>query len=264
MSTLPIITLLTDFGLQDVYVGVMKGVIAQITPNLKVVDLTHAIAPQDLLAARFSLLNAYPYFPDNTIHTVVVDPGVGSQRQGIAVRTAAGYFVAPDNGVLSGVFSQSPPLEVVTLSNPDYWRNANPSTTFHGRDIFVPVAAYLARGVSLANLGDKVDPASLVSLPIPQPEIKGNMIQGSIQYIDHFGNLISNIPAETIADQTWSVNLNSVQISQGKTYSDISPGQTLALIGSHGWLEVAINQGHAAQQLQVKVGDSLKVMLTGH
>ena len=157
-----IITLLTDFGDRDIYVGVMKGAIAKINPQLKIIDLTHQIPPQNLLAARFALSNAYPYFPSGTVHIAVVDPGVGSSRRGVAVELKGGYVVCPDNGLCSGILDGA--IAAVELNNSQYWRVSDPSYTFHGRDIFAPVGAHLANGVSLEELGREIDLASLVKL----------------------------------------------------------------------------------------------------
>jgi S-adenosylmethionine hydrolase len=153
MSENKLITLLSDFGLSDVYVGVMKGVIAQINPALTVVDLTHQIPPQNIAAGRFSLMNAYPYFPGGTVHIAVVDPGVGSRRRGVAIQLDAGFLVGPDNGLFSGVLSENPVVAAVELTNPQYWRTLSPSTTFHGRDIFAAVGAHLASGISDRTVG---------------------------------------------------------------------------------------------------------------
>ena len=157
-----VITLLSDFGDRDVYVGVIKGVIAQINPKVAIVDLTHQIPPQNIAAARFCLMNAYAYFPVGTVHVAVVDPGVGSRRRAIAVEFAQGFLVGPDNGIFSGVLSQSPAIAAVELTNLNYWRTPKPSKTFHGRDIFAPVGANLASGVPLKQLGQEIDPATLV------------------------------------------------------------------------------------------------------
>src|SRR4028119_646018 len=179
-----IITLLSDFGLSDVYVAVMKGVIAQINPGLTVVDLTHQIPPQNIAAARFSLMNAYSYFPPGTVHIAVVDPGVGSNRRSVAVEFDSGFLVAPDNGLLSGVLSQSAVKTAVELTNPKYWRTGTPSTTFHGRDIFAPVGAHLASGVPLEELGKVIDPKTLVQLPIGECTQTDQGVTGYVQYVD--------------------------------------------------------------------------------
>ena len=208
-----VITLLTDFGHTDTYVGVMKGVIAGINPHCQVVDLTHGIRPQDILAARFGLLASYGYFPVGTIHVAVVDPGVGTQRGAIAaqVATAAGshVVVAPDNGILTG-FSIA---RAVALENTDYWYTSQPSHTFHGRDIFAPVAAYLASGVMLEALGPEISVANLVQLKIGDAIATHHGYRGSIQYIDHFGNLVTTIPADKLTQPGWYVQLAEQRVS---------------------------------------------------
>jgi S-adenosyl-L-methionine hydrolase (adenosine-forming) len=158
MEDARILTLLTDFGLNDVYVGVMKGVIAQVNPQLRVIDLTHQIPPQNVTAAQFNLMNAYPYFPPGTVHVAVVDPGVGGTRRAIAIQLAEAFLVGPDNGLLSGVVAQKQVIQAVELTNTRYWRNATPSSTFHGRDIFASVGAHLASGVAIAEMGDAIAP----------------------------------------------------------------------------------------------------------
>ena len=256
-----IITLLTDFGYQDVYVGVMKGVIARINPTLRVTDLTHEIPPQDLATARFHLLNAYPYFPVGTVHVVVVDPGVGAARRAIAVQFSEGFLVGPDNGVLSGVLQQQGEIAAVELTNPEFWATSTPSATFHGRDIFAPVGAYLASGVDLANLGEAIDPQTLVQLDTPSYTQTESVITGTIQSIDHFGNLITTIPGKLVQASAWSVQVGPIAIAGSRTYSDCPVGMLTALVGSHNWVEIAINGGSAKQSLQVKVGDPIQVWL---
>jgi hypothetical protein len=255
------ITLLTDFGTRDVYVGVMRGVITAICPGIRMIDLTHDIPPQDLYAARFNLLNAVPYFPEDTIHLIVVDPGVGTTRRGIAVETEAGILVGPDNGVMSGVWQRASIRQVVELTNPDYWRVATPSTTFHGRDIFAPVAAYLAKGVPIERLGEAIDPASLKRLDLPPVSKTNQGVNGVIQYIDHFGNGITTIPANAVEGGSWQVTVGAIELSSQPAYGDIEPDQPLTLIGSHGWVEIAVNQGSAEQRFKLRVGDPVTVVL---
>jgi len=265
-----IITLLSDFGLSDVYVGVMKGVIAQINPALTVVDLTHQIPPQNIAAARFSLMNAYPYFPTGTVHIAVVDPGVGSHRRGIALQLDTGFLVGPDNGLFSGVLNQNPVVEAVELTNPKYWRTPTPSTTFHGRDIFASAGAHLASGIPLVQLGEVIDPETLVQLAIPERTPTATGVAGCIQYIDHFGNLITNIPAADVQGKTWSVavgdspteTLRERIIPGSQTYSDRPLGEVVALVGSHGWVEIAVNGGSAQSELQMDWGTVVEVVLT--
>ncbi|MBD2691434.1 SAM hydrolase/SAM-dependent halogenase family protein [Anabaena catenula] len=260
MSQSKILTLLSDFGNNDVYVGVMKGVIAQINPDLKLVDLTHQITPQNVTAARFCLMNAYPYFPIGTVHLAVVDPGVGSQRRAIAVKLAQGFLVGPDNGIFSGITSKNQVITAVELTNLNYWRTSQPSSTFHGRDIFAPVAAHIASGVSLQELGKEINPATLVKLDIDECYETTTGVAGCIQYIDYFGNLVSNIPGSYVQGKTWSVKVADLTIPGCETYSDVQVGEALALVGSHGWLEIAINSGNAHTQLQINWQDTLHVL----
>jgi hypothetical protein len=257
-----IVTLLSDFGLSDVYVGVMKGVIAQVNPAITIVDLTHQIPPQNIAAGRFSLMNAYPYFPAGTVHIAVVDPGVGSRRRAIAVQLDTSFLVGPDNGLFSGVLAQNPVVAAVELTNPKYWRTPTPSTTFHGRDIFASVGAHLASGVPLDELGDALDPNSLAQLVIPERTRTEAGIVGYIQYIDHFGNLITNIPAADVEGKNWSVALGNQIIQSCQTYSDRERGEAVTLIGSHGWIEIAVNGGNAQSQLQLDWGAKVQILLT--
>lgn len=259
------LTLTTDFGLKDVYVGVMKGVIAQINPQLTIIDLTHEIPPQNIAAGRFSLMNAVPYFPRNTVHVGVVDPGVGSSRKGCAIALAnQSFLVGPDNGLFSGVFEQVSPQKAVSLTNPKYWRTETVSSTFHGRDIFAPVAAYLASGVPIEDLGDTINLAELTQFTLPSPQRKGNQIISYVQYIDYFGNIITNLSGEEVQGKQWFVTVNHQNIASGNTYSSVPPKNLLALIGSHGWIEIAMNQGNAADALSLYYGDIIKVNIFEH
>jgi S-adenosylmethionine hydrolase len=255
-----ILTLLSDFGDRDIYVGVMKGAIAQINPRLTLIDLTHQIPPQNIAAARFCLMNACPYFPIGTVHIAVVDPGVGSRRRAIAVEFAQGFLVGPDNGIFSGVLSQNPAIAAVELTNRNYWGTLQPSSTFHGRDIFAPVGANLANGVPIHELGQEIDPATLVQLNIGECQETPTGVVGCIQYIDHFGNLVSNIPGSFVQGQTWCVQVRELTIPGCETYSDVELGEAIALVGSHGWVEIAINSGNAHLQLQISLQASLEVI----
>jgi S-adenosylmethionine hydrolase len=261
MTENAIITLTSDFGLQDGYVGIIKGVIAQIAPSARIIDLNHQIAPQDLYAGRFVLLSAYQYFPNGTIHLAIIDPGVGSKRRGVGIRFAGGYLVGPDNGLFSGILSQSPAIKAVNLTNTAYWRTAHPSTTFHGRDIFAAVAAHLARGVPLEVLGEIINPDSLQQLAIAPPRLNQDKITGQIQYTDIFGNLISNIPDYLLSGKDWFVQLDQKIIPAKNTYSDVNQGEIVAFIGSHGGLEIAVNSGNAQKQLQLNTGDAIEVII---
>jgi S-adenosylmethionine hydrolase len=262
MERQPLLTLLSDFGDRDVYVGIMKGVIAQINPKLVMVDLTHEIPPQDIAAARFCLMDAYAYFPVGTVHLAVVDPGVGGKRRAIAIEFDNGFLVGPDNGIFSGVLSQTPAITAVELTNRQYWRTPQPSSTFHGRDIFAPVAAHIASGVPLQQLGQEIDPKTLIELEIGKISFQSNSITGSIQYIDRFGNLVTNIPGSYVQNKSWNVRIGEQIINGRNTYGDVATKQAIALVGSHGWVEIAINSGNAQAQLQVNLGDTVQVCYT--
>lgn len=259
MSHQPLITLLTDFGWQDNYVGVMKGVIVGINPKLSIIDLNHGIPRQDVAAARFSLMSAYPYFPSNTIYIAVVDPGVGSQRQGVAIQIEGGYLVGPDNGIFSGILSLTPAIAAVSLTNPQYWQVPEPSMTFHGRDIFAPVGAHLASGVALTALGETINPDSLITLALTDCTPTESGLVGYVQYIDVFGNVVTNIPHQQLPKSPWGVKIHHRLIASGKTYSEVEQGQAIALMGSHGWVEIAVNGGNAKEQLNLAWGDRIEI-----
>lgn len=269
MSQKRTITLLTDFGLSDIYVGVMKGIIARINPDLAVIDLTHEISPQNLAAARFCLMSAYPYFPPETVHVAVVDPGVGSNRRAIALKLSNSFLVGPDNGIFSGVIEilGKKVLFAVELTEPKYWQTQKPSSTFHGRDIFAPTAAYLASGIPIEELGKAIAPQSLQQLSLPEAHRSETAIEGSIQYIDRFGNLITNIPDSDLRGKNWSVTIPladaAKSIPSGHTYADSSPGELIAIIGSHGWVEIAANGSSAGKLLKLDWGARVRVILDG-
>jgi len=254
-----LITLLTDFGLKDNYVGVMKGVIKSINPEISLIDITHNIAPQNIIEGRFMLMNSIPYFPDQTIHLVVIDPGVGSQRRGLIIKFKKGYIIAPDNGLIRGIFEEDQLLEIIEIKNPKYWLTSSPSFTFHGRDIFAPVAAYLSKGIPLKNFGNPIDPASLINGNFPDYKVTNQGIIGYIQSIDHFGNLITNIPENLIKNKSWFLLIKNIKIPRKNTYNDGKIGEIISLIGSHNFLEIAVNQGNAQIRLNLKIGDQIEL-----
>jgi S-adenosylmethionine hydrolase len=257
-----LITLLTDFGLSDPYVGVMKGAIASIDPALRVIDLTHEIPPQKIVAARFALASAIAYFPPGTVHVVVVDPGVGSRRRAIAIACKGAFFVGPDNGVFDGILDRADPaIAAVELTDSNYWRTPNPSTTFHGRDIFAPVGAHLARGVPFSDLGEAIAPETLVRSDFPDCQIGPTQVSGCIQYVDRFGNLISNIPGDAVGERSWVLSFDDRQIPSGQTYADVGSNEAIALVGSHGWVELAVNGGNARDRFGLDVGARVDVIL---
>ena len=262
-----IITLTTDFELADGYVGTMKGVILGIAPTATIVDISHDIPPQDMREAAYTLYAAYPYFPQGTIHVVVVDPGVGSERRGIALRTPQATFVAPDNGVLSYVVAGERVEQIVHLTNPCY--HLSPvSRTFHGRDIFAPAAAHLARGIPLAELGDPLTEIVAFSLPRPQVRSDGTIV-GQVIHVDRFGNLITSITATDLADHSL-LGASVIEIKgQGirgiaNTYAEVATGKLLAIVGSSNRLEIAVSGGSASQTLEAKVGDEVLLKVKGH
>lgn len=265
VTSRPIITLLTDFGTRDAYVASMKGVILSLNPQAVLVDLTHEVDPRDIQAGAFLLAEAAAYFPRGAIHLAVVDPGVGSSRRALAAQCRDHYWVGPDNGLFHLIFNRALDLSLVSLENPAYFR-PRVSATFHGRDIFAPVAAHLSLGVGLDEFGPRVtDP---VSLDFPQPEFGPEAVLGEIISVDRFGNLVSNIGAGDLT--SWSgdreVRLQAGPLtirSLARTYADAAPGEFLALAGSHGFVEIACARDNAARRLQAGVGLGLEVRKKG-
>ena len=253
------IALLTDFGNRDSYVGIMKGAIAQIAPAVSTIDLTHDIPPQDIAAGRFALASAVAYFPTGTVFLAVVDPGVGSSRRAVAIACERGYLVGPDNGLFGGVLAQFPAREAVALENSQYWLQATPSATFHGRDIFAPVAAHLVMGVPLEALGPAIAPGDLVDLALPSWQETPTGASGVVQTIDRFGNLVTNIPGNCLGIGKYTIWMNEREIPGGRTYTEVPVGTAIALVGSHGWLEVAINGGNAAVHFGAIVGTPIRL-----
>ena len=263
----PIITLTTDFGTSDTYVGVMKGVILGINPNAQIIDLTHAIPPQDIHEAAFSIYAAYRYFPKGTIHIIVVDPGVGSDRQAIVSRIGDAFFVCPDNGVLSYLLHSigsegRHAIDAVAIQDSVYYL-PEVSNTFHGRDVFAPVAAHLSLGVPLEDIGPPVQ--TLVQLPIPKIDISGDTFVGQIIKIDRFGNLITNISKDAFeafldGDVTYEIRAGNTSLNRlNAAYAESGVGKPLAIIGSSGLLEIAINGGNAKEGLGIKWGDPVVI-----
>jgi hypothetical protein len=249
-----VITLTTDFGLRDPFVGIMKGVILGIAPDVQIVDITHDVPPGDIRRAGFCLYTAVRYFPAGTIHVVVVDPGVGGPRRAVAVQSAHAFYVAPDNGVLTMALKLDPPVRAVNLENPKLWL-PDVSHTFHGRDIFAPVAAHLARRENLDEMGSGIH--DLVKVPLPEPAAKEDgSIEGLVIHIDHFGNCITNLPASLVSgreDATLRVRGGRIE-GLVKSYSDVPSGRLLAVVGSTGFVEIAVRDGNAAERLGIQAG----------
>ena len=238
-----IVTLTTDFGIKDHYVGVMKGVMLSINPDILIVDITHQIPPQDIFSGAFTIRNFYRYFPQGTIHVAVIDPGVGSRRKPIALEADGYIFVGPDNGIFTFVCCESKSVKVFEISNPKYVL-PNVSHTFHGRDIFAPTAARISLGASLEDLGERVK--KTVRITIKEPEIRSGEIIGVFIYVDSFGNLISNIPAKLIKPKSRIYIGKRIIKGVSKFYAGVQEGELLAIAGSSGFLEISANQGRAS------------------
>ena len=263
-SQKPIVTLTTDFGVQDPYVGIMKGVILGIVPEAQIVDITHGIQSHDVMEAALILKAAFRFFPLRTIHVVVVDPGVGSQRRPLLVTAEQALFVAPDNGVLDPVLSETGFLRAYHLTEPKYFLN-QVGSTFHGRDVFAPVAGWLCSGVSPSEFGPPV--SSLASLELPRlKEVQRHTWIGTILRIDKFGNLITNIPANDFLlrfrqPASFRIILGHHQISRLRhSYSESPPGELFAIWGSAGFLEISCNQSSAAEMLHATKRMEFKLM----
>ncbi len=263
--SVPPIVLLTDFGFKDSYVGVMKGVIRGICRDADIIDLSHNIMPQDVAEAAFVLSASYRYFPEGTIFACVVDPGVGTDRAVLCMKADRRVFLAPDNGLLSVIAEQAEGVEVRKVTAEEYFLK-DTSVTFHGRDIFAPVAARLAEGLEASKLGPAVGNLRKLHLPHPVRTADGSL-RGEIVYIDQFGNLITNIQRPTLA-RSFSVPADRIIVRvkgreiQGvsATYEDREEGELVALMGSSGYLEVAVNRGSAARALECEKGEG--VLLT--
>lgn len=256
-----IITLTTDFGLRDAFVGVVKGVILGINSDAKIVDITHGIPQGDLDAASFALDQAYAFYPAGTIHVVIVDPGVGTQRRILAVQAHNQFFLAPDNSVLKYIFDRHVDAKVVSVTNAEYFLPQS-SQTFHGRDIFAPVAAHLSLGVSLESFGQPITDFLKGDILLPQKTDK--FIRGQIVYIDHFGNCISNISKNDFdQDRLAEINIKHFQFeSLSHSYAEHQVAEPLAIISSHDYLEIAVRDGNAAKFLNIRKGEPIEVVLS--
>ncbi len=255
------VTLTTDFGTRDAYTGAMKGAILTVCPDVRIVDITHEIAPRDIVEGAWTLALAFRYFPPGTVHVAVVDPGVGTERRGVAVRAGDWNFVGPDNGVLAWAIEAAGGAScVVELREPRYFRDPV-SPTFHGRDVFAPVAAHIASGVPLDALGPRVE--DLAPLPLPAPLIEDVRIVCEVVHVDRFGNGITNLDRATL--DGW--RRGPVRVTVGgrdlgdlrTTYADAAPGEPLALIDSTGHLEIALRDGSAADSFALTRGSRVEL-----
>ncbi len=260
---MPIITLTTDFGLKDSHIAAMKGVIWSIAPNVQIVDVTHLISPQNIMEAAQILRRAAPYYPNGTIHIAVVDPGVGTERRPIAGRLGSHFVVGPDNGIFTGLLEdnerQGNRIEMVHLTRRQYWL-PQVSFVFHGRDIFAPVAAHLANGVPLLELGEPILDAIRLTFAKPTPISNG--LRGEVTHIDHFGNIYTNILRSDVADRRVSeVWIGETRVSDFvNTFGERPAGTLVSLFGSSDHLLICEVNGNAAQRLGSKVGDTVIVL----
>lgn len=264
----PIITLTTDFGLSDPYVAAMKGVLLEINPRAILVDISHDIRPQQILQATFVTQATWPYFSAGATHLVVVDPGVGTERRAVALATPSGYFVGPDNGVLSAALSDEArpgatgePKTVTlpagyrafSITNSRYLRGPV-SATFHGRDVFAPAAAHLSRGVPIDELGEQLD-AIIALPPLRAGRQPDGSLSGLVVHVDRFGNVITDIRAEDLPAREFVVELHRCRVAGPvRTYAEATV--LSALVGSSGYLEIAVSNGNAARELGVDIGDA--------
>jgi S-adenosylmethionine hydrolase len=251
----PIVTLTTDFGLADHFVGTMKGVILGICPEARIVDISHGVAPFAITQGAFLIAQAYRYFPKKTVHVVVVDPGVGTARRPILLEAAGQSFVAPDNGVLALVHAREK-IKVRAITNDKYFLNPV-SRTFHGRDIFAPVAAHLAAGAAPARMGKRIEDYVRPSFEKPQPNGTGSW-SGRILHIDHFGNIVTNFHVDDfpeLARRSFRVTLGKYHVDRlARNYAVCRTGELFVIEGSSGYLEVSLNQGSAAQMVDCGIG----------
>lgn len=257
-----IITLTTDFGTQDHYVSAMKAVMLNLAPDARHVDISHDIPPQDIMAGAWVIRNAALLFPPETVHLVVVDPGVGTHRHPIALRIRDQYFVGPDNGIFS-LFYDEFDHEAVRLNNPEYWGKER-SETFHGRDVFAPVAAHLSKGAKLSEVGEPLKDLVTYHWAVPIADKDG--LQGLVIHIDRFGNLITNISGELLEEV---IGKSQAKLYVGhtmidrivSTFGDVEEGEPVAFTGSSGMLEIGVNKGNASRLLSVDKGAQISIVL---
>lgn len=259
-----IVTLLSDFG--DIYPASMKGVILSINPEACIVDISHSVPSYDAVAGAFILKGCAKYFPSGTVHIAVVDPGVGTKRRPLAIRTESStheihFFIGPDNGLLIPAARSIGEFEVYEITNRDLFRSDNDiSNTFHGRDIFAPVGAHITKGIDIRSVGNRIQDFKDMDFGESKIEKTEDLIRGKTIFIDPFGNIITNIPAEIVDFKAGDIlKIGKKQIKFMKSYGFCKIEEPLALIGSHGYLEIAINQGNAAHFFHKKPGDRITI-----
>jgi S-adenosylmethionine hydrolase len=266
-TRVPIITLTTDFGAADAYVASMKGAILAVTTQVQIVDITHEVPPHDVAAAAYLLRPATAAFPQRSIHLVVVDPGVGTARRPLVVAAENQYYVGPDNGVFSLLYEADPAARVIHITASHYI-SESPSPTFHGRDVFAPVAAHVARGLDISNLGDPVEDPVKIDLPRPKVTQEGT-IRATVIHVDRFGNVITNVTRAALEalmqklgkSQVRGGGAQSAVAGMRTTYADGPPGVPFFLYNSSNLLEIAAHQARASDLLKLKAGDGVEVSL---
>jgi S-adenosylmethionine hydrolase len=258
-----LIVLLTDFGLSDNYVGVMKGVIKKINPSADIIDLSNEILPQSIRQAAFCLFTSYKYFPEKTVFTCVIDPGVGSNRKILLVKTENYYFIVPDNGIISWVIEKEKIEKIIWIQNKKYFLD-NISNTFHGRDIFAPVTGWLTKGININSFGKEIN--NIVKIPFPKPKIDKNKILCEIIYIDRFGNLITNIENSLFNSIYEKSNLRKIVFSEKKvelkkSYDSVEMNQPLVINGSHDYIEISVRGKSAKEYFNCKIGQKIPIYI---
>jgi hypothetical protein len=269
LARIPIITLTTDFGLNDHFIGAMKGVMLEIAPEAQIIDINHAVQPFDILDGALTISQAYSYFPSGTVHMVIVDPGVGTARRPIILTGDRHLFVAPDNGVLSLVYAREERLSVRHVTAEHYFLQPR-SNTFHARDVFSPIAAFLAKGIDPSRFGEEITDYVRFAAPRPKP-VDERTLRGVVLKVDRFGNLITNITPQD-APQLFEATPPAFKIAIGTkaqatrmctSYADGAPGEVFGILGSMGFLEVAANRGSAFQLLGAGKGSEVNVVMEG-
>ena len=268
MANRPLITLTTDFGLNDHFVGTIKGVILDIVPDAEIVDICHAVQAFDVLDGALAIAQSYSYFPNGTVHLVVVDPGVGTERRPILLSTGRHYFVAPDNGVLSLIYSHAERVQVRHIVSDHYYRQPL-SSTFHARDIFAPVVAYLAKGVEPEKFGEEITDFVRFNAPKPKP-VDGQTLRGVVLRVDRFGNIVTNFMPEDIPalfqapPPAFKIRIGKREITEIHTnYAEGAPNEVFGILGSMGYLEISANRAAAAQIIGAGKGSEVIVVLEG-
>jgi len=256
---MPTVTLLSDFGLRDHFVAAMKGVMLSLNPDITMVDISHLVPPQDIFGGAFTLGQAWALFPPKTVHLAVVDPGVGTSRKALAASAGGQYFVAPDNGLLTCVMESSEDFKAFEITADHYFRKPV-SATFHGRDLFAPIAAWLSRGIPLEQLGLALPNPIRLKIPAPK-KVREGLIQGAILAVDQFGNLITNLKPEDVPASSKIILSGQREVTAFRqNYGGGVPGEAFIVRGSTGYLEIAVKNGSAASLLNLKTGAPIGVV----